>query len=142
MASVFTGTGRRDNGLVGGVVAAMCIGTVAIAWIAHPGPGDHAVLARFESVAALLVAVIVSVVGAVVSFVAPAASGALRWGVALPVAVLGAMVAVLGCAALAASAGQTDIFLGVILLVGAAGMELIAAQVARRRLTSGSVGTS
>lgn len=142
MTSVFTGGGRRDNGLVGGVVAAICISTVASVWIAHPGPSDHAVLARFASVAVLLAAVIVSIVGAVVSAVAPAASRAVRWGVALPVVVLGVMVAVLGCAALAASVGQTDVFLGVILFVGVVGMEVVAAQVARRRLTSSPVSGS
>jgi uncharacterized membrane protein YfcA len=100
------------------------------------------VLARFASVAVLLAAVIVSIVGAVVSAVAPAASRAVRWGVALPVVVLGVMVAVLGCAALAASVGQTDVFLGVILFVGVVGMEVVAAQVARRRLTSSPVSGS
>ncbi|GAA5198226.1 hypothetical protein GCM10023322_71120 [Rugosimonospora acidiphila] len=91
-------------------------------------------LARIGSVAVLLVAVVVSIAGAVVSFVAPAASGTLRWGVALLVIVLGATVAVLACAALAVSTGQTDVLLSVILLIGAVGMEIIAVQVIARSL--------
>jgi hypothetical protein len=131
--NVRAGGRRRDTGLVWGVVAVACVGTVFSVWIGHTDATDHAAFGRPGSLAVLVVALVVTVVGAVASFAARDTSRGLRWGVALPLAVIAAGVAVLAAGSLFAPQHSTDFVMGVLLLVGAIAMEIIAGQVGRRR---------
>jgi hypothetical protein len=125
---------RRDTGLVWGVVAVACVATVLFVWIGVPAATDRSVLGRPGSLVVLAVAVVAAVVGAVASYVPRDTSRQLRWGVAFPVAVIGAGVIVVAAGSLVRPQHAVDFVMGVLLLVGAVAMEVVATAVSRRRI--------
>jgi hypothetical protein len=130
---VRAGGRRRDTGLVWGTAAVLCVGTVLYVWLGHADATDHAAFGRPGSLAVLVAALLAAGAGAVTSFAARDTSPGLRWGVALPLAVIAAGVAVLAAGSVFAPQHSTDFVMGVLLLVGAIAMEVVAAQVGRRR---------
>jgi hypothetical protein len=115
------------------VTAVLCIGTVLYVWSAEPSATDQIAFGRAGSLSVLAVAVLVSVVGAVASYLPRDTSVRLRWGVALPAAVVGAVVIVLAVSSLAHPRHSVDVVLDLVLLLGAIALEIVAIVVGRRR---------
>jgi hypothetical protein len=140
MGGGLAGPRGRDTGLIWGVVAELCIGSVLYAWFRSPDAADRAVLGRPVSLAVLVVALVVTAVGAVASVVAWYGardwSRRRRWGIAGPMAVVAVGLAVLGVGSMATTRTDGDVVLGGLLLVGAAAMAAVAARVVRVRATA------
>src|SRR4051812_45093993 len=131
--SAGTRSGRRDTGLVWGVAAVLCVGTVLFVWTSEPTATDQAMFGRTGSLAVLAVAVLAGLGGTVAAYFPRDISDRRRWGVAVPVAVVGAAVIVLAASRLAHPRHAVDIVLDLVLLVGAVALAIVAAVVGRRR---------
>lgn len=80
---------------------------------------------------AVVATMLATAVGIVFVSVRPHTSAALRWGLALPIAIIAASVAVLGLGAVFAPSGMVDVGLGILLIAGVIGADIVGAQVAR-----------
>ena len=129
---------RRDKGAVWGVGAVACLGTVLAVWLGHPDATGEAIIGRSGALTTLLVALFVTVGGAVFSYVTTNRTNWLRRPLALLIGVVGLVVVVLAAGSLLAPQHGTDFTLGVLLLAGAIAMVIVALQVGR----SGSSGVA
>jgi hypothetical protein len=136
--AVLTGRPRRDTGLVWGTVVVICVGTVAGVWFGSVDATKHALFGRTGSLIILMAALLVTIVGAVVSFALRGASGVpLRWGVAASVVTVAALIAVAGVAGMFTAGDGVDIVMAALLIVGAAAMPVVASQAAPREVRRG-----
>lgn len=123
---------RRRTGLLWGIVALVCLGGSLVVLLVSPQAASSAGLGRAVSLVIVAAAVVLTVTGAGVVLASAQTSWGMRWGVALPLAVAAGAVAVLALATLVAPSGVTDAVIAVLLAGAVVGMNIVAAQVARR----------
>jgi hypothetical protein len=121
----------RQTALVWGVAAALCLLSVAAVWAGSESASSHAMFGRAGSVTVVLVGLAATVVGLVVVLTGRRRSAGTRWGIALPMAVLGGGVGALAIGSVFAPSGAADVGIGLLLAVGAVGMWVVATKVSR-----------
>jgi hypothetical protein len=125
---------KRDLALVWGLISVICLGGVLLVWLRSPTAAGHALFGPGGSRAVAAVALLVTAAGTVAALSFSGSSGRLRWGVALPVALASGAVAALGLGSFLDPGNGTDVSLGLLLLLGAAGTGVVAIQVSRDTL--------
>jgi hypothetical protein len=121
----------RSTVLIWGGVAAVCLAGVLLAWLGSPAAAGRALFGSAGSVAVVAVAIVGTVIAVVVGLAGRRPSAGIRWGLALPLAVLTGGVAVLAFGAFFAPGDTTDVGLGMLLAVAVVGMYVVAARVSR-----------
>jgi hypothetical protein len=127
-----SGGRRRDRGLVWGFIAVILLLPAVTVWLGHTTATDDAVFGRGGALATGFVAIVATIVAAVVSYL-PKVSGGVRWGLGLAMAAMAAAVAVLALGTLFSHRHQVELILDVLLLVAAGAMVVVGGEVARRR---------
>ncbi len=123
----------RITAVVWGAFAFVCLGSVLTVWLGSPTAAHAAAFGPSGSMAVLAVALMATIIGTAVAS-APQATRGLRWGTALPMAIIAGGVTVLAITSLFAPTRATDVGLGALMAAGAIGMDVVATQVGRRRL--------
>ncbi|MGC4749924.1 hypothetical protein ACLQ28_30320 [Micromonospora sp. DT201] len=141
MSGGLAGPRGRDTGLVWGIVAAVCIAPVLFASLRSSDTTDDVVFDRPVSLTVLVLALLLTAIGAVVSVVVWYGgqdwSSGRRWSIAGPLLAVAVAVVVLGIGSMAGSETSGDVVLGGLLLVATAGMAAVAAHLVRVRATGG-----
>lgn len=117
--------------MVWGGVAAACLVGALLVWLGSDAAADRALFGAAGSVTVVVAALAGTAVGVAAGLTATRPSAAIRWGVALPMAVCAGGVAVLALGAFFAPADATDVGVGGLLAVAAIGMNVVAARVSR-----------
>lgn len=125
---------RRRTSLVWGGIAEVCLAGSLVAWLASPPAAGRAAFGQVGSLVVVAAAVVLTAAAAVATVVSAQTAWGLRWGIALPLAIAAGGVAVLALVALVGSRELSDAAVAVPLGVAVVGMNVVAAQVARRRL--------
>lgn len=112
-------------------ITTILLGGVLAIWLASPVTAGHALFGRLGSEAVVAAGLAVTIAGAIALLARSGTSWFQRWGIALPTSLVAAFVAVTAIACFFAPHDATDVGLGVLLAVGAAGMNVIASHVAR-----------
>lgn len=123
---------RRRIGILWGIIAVACLGGSLIVLVVSPQAADSAGLGQAVSLVIVAAAVVLTVSGAGVVLASAQTSWGMRWGVALPLAVAAGGVAVLALTTLVTPQGMADAAIVVLLAGAVVGMNVLAAQVARR----------
>jgi hypothetical protein len=124
-------SGRRQAALVWGVAAVLCLLSVAVVWAGSGSAASRAMFGRIGSVAVVLAGLVATMVGLVVVLLGRRRAAGVRWGLALPMAVLGGGVGALAIGSVVTPSGAADVGIGLLLVVGAIGMWVVATQVSR-----------
>jgi hypothetical protein len=122
---------RRSTTYLWGGLAEVWLAAVLIVWVVDPGIAGRTLFGGPGAVIAVVATMLATAVGIVFVSVRPHTSAALRWGLALPIAIIAASVAVLGLGAVFAPSGMVDVGLGILLIAGVIGADIVGAQVAR-----------
>ena len=123
---------RRRKGLLWGIVAVACLGGSLVVLLVSPQAASSAGFGRAVSLVIVAAAVVLTVTGAGVVLASAQTSWGMRWGVALPLAIAAGGVAVLALATLVTPRQVADAVIAVLLAGAVVGMNVVAAQVARR----------
>jgi hypothetical protein len=130
----------RDQGLLWGIIAELCVAPVVYAWAGSSHDADRMVFGRPGSIAVLAAALVLTAGGAVASVMAWYGardwSAGRRWTVAGPVVAVAIAVVVLGFGSMTSARAGGDVILGGLLFIGAAAMVAVAARVVRVRATA------
>jgi hypothetical protein len=121
----------RSTTLVWGGAAAACLVGVLLVWLSSAAASERALFGSTGSRAVVGLALVGTVLGLVVALTARRASAAVRWGLALPLAICAGAVGTLAFGAFFAPSESTDVGVGALLGVGAIGLIVVAARVSR-----------
>jgi hypothetical protein len=122
---------RRPSTLVWGGAAAACLIGVLLVWLGSDAAADRALFGSAGSVIVVVVSLVFTAVGIAVGLAATRPSAAIRWGIALPLAICAGGVAVLAFGAFFAPTEPGDVGLGVLLAVAVIGMYMVSTRVSR-----------
>lgn len=122
---------RRQTALMWAAIAVICVGGVLAVWLGSPTAGGRAIFGRAVSVAISGVALALTLVGGAAVAIYRRGSRALRWPLGLPMAAAAGAVGALAAGTFFAPEDGTDAGVGILLLMGTAGMVIVAVQVLR-----------
>lgn len=123
---------QRSSVLVAGLVAVVMLAGVLVSWAVDGSKADRGFIGAFGAWAMVLAGLVVAAGATLLVYFAPRLPVGVRWGLGLLVAVANGGVAVLALGSLFAPRDGSDVGFGMLLALAVIGLNVLAAQVARR----------